>query len=995
MKIFINIIILMVTNLHFVIAQFNCIGNGEVIFYNMYASGVRVKVIPIGSIFSGPTNANQLDHKYSLKPSYRTPNSGTNWTDVVGGSRIMPLLPVPYVECNGDGYTVFDWDDGANYHSQQPQFVAGAVSYGLWKVEFWIENVYDEWFLINECWLDYRDWRAPEGCNLNDLFIQLRSNSPYIYFTWGNAGDDVPQEYIPINNQNVPDKHIEWYRQVRISNGIIFIIQCPNGINKGNYFTTNADNGYWLDWPIDAHRLNSNYEHINPEILDLNLSIVSNMQANIRSNKTMTIDNNSKLTLLSGSTLHFNSNSTLLVKSGSNICNFGGAINGYPRIIFERSGFISKCEYAWTGPITGGKIVLEDSAIVELADSTVLTFDSTSQLIMKPHSELRLGADAKIIFHNGANLFCDSAKFTSIDSNTTWDGIYLNDLSYDTLKNCTFENALNGINIADNVSLYDVPAVEISNCTFSNKTDQTLLNQVYVNNAANVLIRNCTSSSLISDGFSSGIILEYCTNGVNVIDNNINYAATGINVIQSSPYIARNTITGSTNGGTGIYLDNSNGTVEYNNINYFYNSMQFSYSSPYLLKNHFTSPGFTGMDLVTSSVPVMRPVNSGSLNTWLGGNNFFTGSPESGAIRLDNYAYPMMDSGYNYISVGSSNYMNGNISSLGGVLYLRVNYWYDNPPENGKFAVSGGDLDYSYPYDGSSLPGTDYFDLNSIGFDLYDTVYVDDLERNSLTPEDMFIIAYENEMQGRYADAITAYKDVISTYKTSNYAVSSISRIFNCLEKMNAGNNDYNSIKTYYTGLKNSGNYPVQVREISEDFAIKSKVRMGQVEDAISDYEAIMNNFPNTPKALHAEINKLCLENMQGPGDMNQGSMNNNGHKSKLLTLITGKEPKTNKIISGNLPKHFRLYQNYPNPFNPMTSIKYEIPKDGNIKLTVYDITGREIISINEYRQAGVYTYAFDGTNLASGVYIYKVVVGDNTNNGVNYVDTKKMVLIK
>jgi hypothetical protein len=512
---------------------------------------------------------------------------------------------------------------------------------------------------------------------------------------------------------------------------------------------------------------------------------------------------------------------------------------------------------------------------------------------------------------------------------------------------------LNGINIADNTSLYDVPAVEISNCTFSNKTDQTLLNQVYVNNAANVLIRNCSSSSLISDGFASGIILEYCTSGVNVIDNNINYVSTGISVIQSSPYIARNTITGSTNSGTGIYLDNSNGTVEYNNINYFYNSMQFSYSSPYLLKNHFVNAGYAGMDLVTASVPVMRPVNSGSINTWLGGNNFFTGSPESGAIRLDNYAYPMMDSGYNYISVGNSNYMNGNISSLGGVLYLRVNYWYDNPPENGKFAVSGGDIDYSYPYDGVSLPGTDYYDLNSIGFGLYDTVYVDDLERNTLTPEDMFIIAYENEMQGRYTDAITAYKDVISTYKTSNYAVSSISRIFNCLEKMNAGNNDYNSIKTYYTGLKNSNNYPVQVREISEDFAIKSKVRMGQVEDAISDYEAIINNFPNTPKAIHAEINKICLENMNGGGgDMNQGSTNYNGHKSKLLTLITGKELKINKTISGNLPKHFRLYQNYPNPFNPMTSIKYEIPvgngRDRSIKLTVYDITGREILSINE-----------------------------------------------
>jgi len=113
MKIFIRIIILMVTNLYFVIAQWNCIGNGEVIFFNMYASGVRVKVIPIGSIFSGICGTNGLDHKYSLDPSYRSTNV-TNWTHVVGGSLIMPLLPVPYIDCYGGGYTVFDWDDWHN-----------------------------------------------------------------------------------------------------------------------------------------------------------------------------------------------------------------------------------------------------------------------------------------------------------------------------------------------------------------------------------------------------------------------------------------------------------------------------------------------------------------------------------------------------------------------------------------------------------------------------------------------------------------------------------------------------------------------------------------------------------------------------------------------------------------------------------------------------------------------------------------------------------------
>jgi hypothetical protein len=94
------------------------------------------------------------------------------------------------------------------------------------------------------------------------------------------------------------------------------------------------------------------------------------------------------------------------------------------------------------------------------------------------------------------------------------------------------------------------------------------------------------------------------------------------------------------------------------------------------------------------------------------------------------------------------------------------------------------------------------------------------------------------------------------------------------------------------------------------------------------------------------------------------------------------------------IPETFILHQNYPNPFNPATNIKFEIPSATYIKLTIYDITGREIVNINEYRQAGFYTYTFDGNNLASGVYIYKLIVGDNTNNGV-YTETRKMVLLK
>jgi hypothetical protein len=88
-------------------------------------------------------------------------------------------------------------------------------------------------------------------------------------------------------------------------------------------------------------------------------------------------------------------------------------------------------------------------------------------------------------------------------------------------------------------------------------------------------------------------------------------------------------------------------------------------------------------------------------------------------------------------------------------------------------------------------------------------------------------------------------------------------------------------------------------------------------------------------------------------------------------------------------PKAFALYQNYPNPFNPSTTIKYSLPKAGNVKLTVYNAIGGKVATIlNEYKTAGNYSVEFNGSNLASGIYLYRLESG-------NYIAAKKFVLLK
>jgi hypothetical protein len=99
---------------------------------------------------------------------------------------------------------------------------------------------------------------------------------------------------------------------------------------------------------------------------------------------------------------------------------------------------------------------------------------------------------------------------------------------------------------------------------------------------------------------------------------------------------------------------------------------------------------------------------------------------------------------------------------------------------------------------------------------------------------------------------------------------------------------------------------------------------------------------------------------------------------------LTGIEDVTATIIT-----EFVLHQNYPNPFNPSTTIEFTLPKAEFTSLKVYNILGKEVSTlISKKLNQGNHTYQFDGKNLASGVYYYRLEAG-------NYVETRKMIYLK
>lgn len=106
------------------------------------------------------------------------------------------------------------------------------------------------------------------------------------------------------------------------------------------------------------------------------------------------------------------------------------------------------------------------------------------------------------------------------------------------------------------------------------------------------------------------------------------------------------------------------------------------------------------------------------------------------------------------------------------------------------------------------------------------------------------------------------------------------------------------------------------------------------------------------------------------------------GWISKTLVQKTGEERPV-------MPTEFGLYQNYPNGFNPTTQIRYALPRDAHVKLEVYDLLGRLLVTlVNGDQSAGYKSVEFDGSGLPSGVYIYRITAGE-------FTAVTKMILVK
>jgi hypothetical protein len=147
--------------------------------------------------------------------------------------------------------------------------------------------------------------------------------------------------------------------------------------------------------------------------------------------------------------------------------------------------------------------------------------------------------------------------------------------------------------------------------------------------------------------------------------------------------------------------------------------------------------------------------------------------------------------------------------------------------------------------------------------------------------------------------------------------------------------------------------------------------------------ETSADKFADTPLDLKMSESKFKTKVFAFDGKKNIELTNS---ENNTIEGVTGN---SSKESTANIPTEFALAQNYPNPFNPSTTINYELPASNFVTLKIYDLTGKEVMTlVNENQNAGRYTAIFNGSNLASGMYFYKITAGE-------FTFVRKMVLIK
>ncbi len=496
---------------------------------------------------------------------------------------------------------------------------------------------------------------------------------------------------------------------------------------------------------------------------------------------------------------------------------------------------------------------------------------------------------------------------------------------------------------------------------------------------------------------------------VNIVEDS-EIGVYGSNV--TSFVVISNTFDSDQNSMPGVFFESCGGVIAGNTITGYTNGISLGNSSPYIGQNVVTYNLYHALTLGSGSNPDMSGQTFyEGYNTFQNNGNSTTGTDGS-EIYFGYNSNAIMSRGCNSIiddrcppnsECNIQDYpvqllMNSQSLLIPITVEAEYNYWgnsqyYDLEDRFGNLRIYYEPY-YSSPCTYEELSGGENLYLTTSDGRIVDTTKVIETDSLSAT-EVLYSEALEDFLTADYESAETICNQIVNSNDTLFAKLGAYQMLYQI-------GNIESKPASYFTNLYST--FSALSQSTSDSLLIKMFTQLGSLSligkqeysDAIEEFNDVIEQNPNTEEAVFAEIDALTtgllIENDTTLGKTTAGKylVKSDEYQDRIKNILKknfGVEQNVETTLS--IPKTYQLYQNYPNPFNPVTTIKYDIVKTQNVKVTIFDILGREITTlVNTQQQPGSYEIQWDASKVASGIYFYQLKTKD-------YVDTKKMILLK
>ncbi|MFQ5584846.1 MAG: tetratricopeptide repeat protein, partial [Calditrichia bacterium] len=291
------------------------------------------------------------------------------------------------------------------------------------------------------------------------------------------------------------------------------------------------------------------------------------------------------------------------------------------------------------------------------------------------------------------------------------------------------------------------------------------------------------------------------------------------------------------------------------------------------------------------------------------------------------------------------------------------------------------------------------------------------ISNNPNDPRLLLRLARCYRYQKRPVLALGVYKQLINNYPNHREARWGLIEILEAFTE--AGQDSSVNFLQRIRNIHPNG----KMKRVASDLLSAVFIEKGKTSAAIANCQQIVSNYPDTESEKTALFDLFCIylntlrdsSQAQGalsvmeqkyPGDQltifAQYQMGRPGGTSAQLTKVSPTAEKQTPNFPQANPNIFQLSQNYPNPFNPQTQIRFALPQQANVKLTIYDVSGRQVRTlVNENMPAGYHTAVWNGRNdngaqVGTGVYFYHITAGDpSTGSGQRFSQVRMMLLVR